>query len=93
MRYPWHRCQLLCLVPPAIKLCLPALDLLHREDRFRVHEFSRQMFVNLAVIEKGLLNSSLPSTSLGLGDLTELVLGRTLGFGSRHEIVLVNVFG
>ena len=93
MRYPWHRRQLLCLVPTPVKLCLPALNLLHREDRFRVHEFSRQMFVNLAVIEKGLLNSSLPSTSLGLGDLTELVLGRTLGFGSRHEIVLVNVFG
>ena len=93
MRYPWHRRQLLCLVPTPVKLCLPALDLLHREDRFRIHELSRQMFVNLAVIEEGLLNSSLPSTSLGLGDLTELVLGRTLGFGSRHEIVLVNVFG
>ena len=92
MRYPWHRCQLLCLVPSTVKLCLPALDLLHREDRFRIHELSRQMFVNLAVIEEGLLNSSLPSTPLGLRDLTELVLGRTLGLSSRHEIVLVYVF-
>jgi hypothetical protein len=50
------------------------------------------MFVNLAVIEEGLLESSLPATPLALRDLTELVIGRTLGFGSRHEIVLVYVF-
>ena len=92
MGYAWHRCQLLCLVPPTVKLCLPTLDLLHREDRFRVHELSSQMFVNLAVIEEGLLESSLPATPLALRDLTELVLGRTLGFGTRHEIVLVYVF-
>ena len=92
MGYAWHRCQLLCLVPPTVKLCLPTLDLLHREDRFRVHELSSQMFVNLAVIEKGLLESSLPANPLALRDLTELVIGRTLGFGSRHEIVLVYVF-
>ena len=92
MGYAWYRCQLLCLVPTTVKLCLSTLDLLHRVDRFRVHELSSQMFVNLAIIEEGLLNSSLPSTPLGLRDLTELVLGRTLGFGSRHEIVLVYVF-
>lgn len=92
MGYAWYRCQLLCLVPTTVKLCLSTLDLLHRVDRFRVHKLSSQMFVNLAIIEEGLLNSSLPSTSLGLRDLTELVLGRTLGFGSRHEIVLVYVF-
>ena len=92
MGYAWYRCQLLCLVPTTVKLCLSTLDLLHRVDRFRVHELSSQMFVNLAIIEEGLLNSSLPSTPLGLRDLTELVLGRTLGFGSRYEIVLVYVF-
>ena len=92
MGYAWYRCQLLCLVPTTVKLCLSTLDLLHRVDRFRVHELSSQMFVNLAIIEEGLLNSSLPSTPLGLRDLTELVLGRTLGFGSRHEVVLMYVF-
>lgn len=70
MGYAWYRCQLLCLVPTTVKLCLSTLDLLHRVDRFRVHELSSQMFVNLAIIEEGLLNSSLPSTPLGLRDLT-----------------------
>lgn len=87
----WHRCQLLCLAPP-VKLSLTPLDLLHGEDRFRVHEFSSQIFVNLAVIEEGFLKCGLPTTPLRLRNLTQLILGRTLGFGSRHEVVLMYVF-
>ena len=71
-----------------IKLCLPTLNLLNRENRFCAHQISRNVFIDFALIQKTLLDGT--TLSLCLRSLTYHIIS-PFGFHTWYEMIRVNI--
>lgn len=87
--YPvgWHGRQTRRLIR-TVELCLPGLDFLHREYGLGIHEVSRHVLVDLALVEERLYNA----LSLRFRYVTHLII-TPFDLCSRDEVVLVHVLG